>query len=79
MAESTAQDSNGGDSTMGAVVVKSILLGLPVGLLLMIGVFWLLTDLDLPDAVGAGLLPGILFGAFAGGFAGVAMAMAKDH
>ena len=74
MAETPSEDSR-----MGASVTKGILIGVPAGTVLMTVVFWLLSDLDLLGAIGAALLPGVSFGVFAGGFAGMAMAMSKEH
>lgn len=76
--EHDAQDT-GQDSNMGATITKGILFGVPVGMIVMILTFWLSTDLDFLNSVGAALLPGISFGVFAGGFAGMAIAMAKEH
>lgn len=70
-----AETSDAHDRRFGASVARGILIGLPLGLILMIGAVWLITDLDLGDSISAGLLPGVLFGVFAGGFAGVAAAM----
>ncbi len=67
------------DSNMGASITRGILAGIPAGMILMTLTFWLTSDLDLINAVGAALLPGISFGVFAGGFAGMAIAMSKEH
>jgi hypothetical protein len=74
----TGQES-GQDNNMGASITRGILMGLPLGMIVMFLAFWLATDLDFLDSVGAALLPGISFGVFAGGFAGMAIAMAKEH
>ena len=64
---------------MGASVTRGILLGIPAGTVLMTLLFWAMSDLGFMGALGAALLPGISFGVFAGGFAGMAMAMSKEH
>lgn len=74
----TGQES-GQDNNMGASITRGILMGLPLGMIVMFLAFWLATDLDFLDSVGAALLPGISFGVFAGGFAGMAIAMSKEH
>jgi hypothetical protein len=51
------------------------MIGLPVTLVSLTFAVWLITDLDLVDSLVTALLPGILLGAFGGGFAGMAMTM----
>lgn len=63
------------DSRVGKAVAKGVGIGLPLGVIGMTLVVWLITDLDLGDAFAAGLLPGIMFGVFAGGFTGVTRSM----
>ena len=60
---------------MGPAIVRGILVGLPVSLIGLTFAVWLITDLDLGDSLVTALLPGILLGAFGGGFAGMAMTM----
>lgn len=80
MAETEHQNQDSGqDSNMGAAITKGILFGVPFGMVVMILTFWLSSDLDFLHSVGAALLPGISFGVFAGGFAGMAIAMSKEH
>jgi hypothetical protein len=45
-----------------------VLVGLTIGI-------WLITDLDIFESLTTALLPGILLGAFGGGFAGMAATM----
>jgi hypothetical protein len=60
---------------MGPAIIRGILIGVPVVLVgLTIGI-WLITDLDMWESMTTALLPGILLGAFGGGFAGMAMTM----
>jgi hypothetical protein len=60
---------------MGAAIIRGILIGIPVVLVgLSIGI-WLITDLDIYESMTTALLPGILLGAFGGGFAGMAATM----
>jgi len=60
---------------MGPAIVRGILVGIPVILVgLTLGI-WALTDLDFFEALTTALLPGVLLGAFGGGFAGMAMTM----
>lgn len=60
---------------MGPAIIRGILIGLPVVLIgLTIGI-WAITDLDIFDSLTTALLPGILLGAFGGGFAGMASTM----
>jgi hypothetical protein len=60
---------------MGTAIIRGILIGIPVVLVgLSIGI-WLITDLDIFESITTALLPGILLGAFGGGFAGMAATM----
>jgi hypothetical protein len=60
---------------MGPAIIRGIVLGIPVVLVgLSIGI-WLITDLDIFESMTTALLPGILLGAFGGGFAGLAATM----
>jgi hypothetical protein len=60
---------------MGPAIIRGILIGIPVVLVgLSIGI-WLITDLDIFESMTTALLPGILLGAFGGGFAGMAATM----
>ena len=60
---------------MGTAIIRGILIGIPVFLVgLSIGI-WLITDLDIFESITTALLPGILLGAFGGGFAGMAATM----
>jgi hypothetical protein len=60
---------------MGPAIIRGILIGIPVVLVgLSIGI-WLITDLDIFESLTTALLPGILLGAFGGGFAGMAATM----
>jgi hypothetical protein len=60
---------------MGPAIIRGIIIGVPIVLVgLSIGI-WLITDLDMWESVTTALLPGILLGAFGGGFAGMAMTM----
>ncbi|HET9202952.1 MAG TPA: hypothetical protein VJ858_05660 [Acidimicrobiia bacterium] len=60
---------------MGPAILRGILIGVPVVLVgLSVGI-WLITDLDFFESITTALLPGILLGAFGGGFAGMAATM----
>jgi hypothetical protein len=60
---------------MGAAIVRGIIIGIPTALVgLTLGI-WAITDLDFFDSLTTALLPGVLLGAFGGGFAGTAMTM----
>jgi len=74
MAHSEDQGASA-DARVGKSVARGIGIGLPLGVIGMTLVVWLITDLDLGDSFAAGLLPGIMFGAFAGGFAGITLSM----
>ncbi|HJS72253.1 MAG TPA: hypothetical protein VJ858_05945 [Acidimicrobiia bacterium] len=60
---------------MGPAIIRGIIIGVPVVLVgLSLGI-WLITDLDIWESMTTALLPGILLGAFGGGFAGMAITM----
>jgi hypothetical protein len=63
------------DSRMGKAVIRGIVMGIPTAIVALALVVWAITDLDLGDSITTALLPGVLLGAFAGGFAGMAMTM----
>jgi hypothetical protein len=60
---------------MGPAIIRGIIVGIPVVLAgLCVGI-WLITDLDIFESLTTALLPGVLLGAFGGGFAGMASTM----
>lgn len=75
MAEHTEQADSTRDARMGKAILKGLAVGFPASLVILTVAIWLITDLDLADSFATALLPGILFGGFAGGFAGVAATM----
>lgn len=63
------------DLAFGRSILRGIMIGIPVVLIgLTLGI-WMITNNDLADSFATAVLPGILLGAFGGGFAGMAMAM----
>lgn len=76
--ETTHEADENPDSTFGKAVGQGILIGLPVGVVVIIGVLWIFTG-DLAEAFGTGILPGVLFGVFAGGFIGTVRGMSALH
>jgi len=60
---------------MGPAILRGIVIGVPVALIGLTIAIWLITDLDMWESMTTALLPGILLGAFGGGFAGMAMTM----
>lgn len=75
MAEHSEQADVSRDARMGKAILKGLAIGFPASLVILTVAIWLITDLDLGDSFATALLPGILFGGFAGGFAGVAATM----
>lgn len=60
---------------MGPAIVRGVLIGIPLMLVgLTIGI-WAITDIGFFESLTTALLPGILLGAFGGGFAGMAITM----
>lgn len=60
---------------MARAIARGVGIGFPVCLVGLTIAIWLITDLDIVDSFATALLPGILLGGFAGGFAGVASTM----
>ncbi len=71
-----SEEGNQRDPT-GLAIVRGVLVGLPLSLVGLTLAVWLITDLDIVDSLVTALLPGVLLGAFGGGFAGMATTMAE--
>ncbi len=56
-------------------IVRAVAFGVPVGIVGLTLAVWLITDLDIYDSFATAIMPGILLGAFAGGFVGMATGM----
>jgi hypothetical protein len=70
-----AHTESEGPDPMGPAIIRGILVGIPVSLVgLTLGI-WAITNLDFFGSLTTALLPGILLGAFGGGFAGMATTM----
>lgn len=65
------------DLTFGKAVIKGALVGLPLMVVFITLAVWWVTDQSLETSAATGLLPGVLFGVFGGGFIGMLGAM--DH
>lgn len=63
------------DTRLGKAILRGIVIGVPVVLVALTVGVWLITDNDLGDSLATALLPGVLLGAFGGGFAGMASAL----
>ena len=63
------------DLAFGKAMAKGALVGLPLMVVLMCAAVWFITDENVGTSIATGLLPGILFGVFGGGFIGVLGAM----
>ena len=63
------------EATLGHAVAKGVIIGLPVALIGLSLALFLFTDRGLVDSIVTALLPGVLLGAFGGGFAGMAATM----
>jgi hypothetical protein len=61
--------------SMGPAIIRGIIVGIPLVFVLMSVGIWLITDLDVFESMTTALLPGVLLGAFGGGFAGMASTM----
>ncbi len=63
------------DARMGRAIVRGIMFAVPLGVVGFTVAIWLITSNDLADSFATALLPGVMFGVFAGGFTGVAASM----
>jgi hypothetical protein len=61
----------------GKAIARGAIIGVPVGVVGMTVAVWLITGLDLFEAFATAIMPGVLFGAFAGGFVGMTMSMGE--
>lgn len=75
MSEQTADTDITPAARMGKAIVRGVTIGLPAAIVGLTVTVWLITDLDLGNSFATALLPGVLLGGFAGGFAGMAMTM----
>jgi hypothetical protein len=67
------------DAVFGALVGRGIARATPVVFVAIVLILWLFTDRDFSDALRTGILPGILFGVFAGGFIGTLGSVWNEH
>lgn len=75
MSEQVAENGVTPAARMGKAIMRGVAVGLPVAVVGITVAVWLITDLSWVDSFATALLPGVLFGGFAGGFAGVAATM----
>lgn len=75
MSEQIPQEEITPIARTGKAVVRGVKIGLPAAIIGITLAVWLMTDLDIFDSFATALLPGVLLGGFAGGFAGMAMTM----
>lgn len=75
MAEHTEEADVTRDHRMGRAIVRGVAIVSPICLIGLTLAIWLITDQDIVDSFATALLPGVLLGGFAGGFAGVATTM----
>lgn len=75
MSEQTAEGEITPAARMGKAIVRGVVIALPSAIVFLTISVWLITDLGMGDSFITALLPGVLLGGFAGGFAGVALTM----
>jgi len=66
-------ESNSGNTSKS--IARAVAIGLPVGIVGLTLAVWLITDLDIYDSFATAIMPGVLLGAFSGGFVGMTMSM----
>lgn len=63
------------DAAAGRKIIRWAAIGIPTVVFGLTLAVWVITDLDLFHSFATAILPGVLLGAFGGGFAGMAMTM----
>ncbi|HET7847036.1 MAG TPA: hypothetical protein VFL72_06045 [Acidimicrobiia bacterium] len=66
-------ESNSGNTAKS--IASAVAIGLPVGIVGLTLAVWLITDLDIYDSFATAIMPGVLLGAFSGGFVGMTASM----
>jgi len=61
----------------GKAITRGVAIGLPVGIVGLTLAVWLITDLDIYDSFATAIMPGVLLGAFSGGFVGMTASMGE--
>jgi hypothetical protein len=56
-------------------IARFVALGVPIGIVGLTLAVWLITDLDIYDSFATAIMPGVLLGAFSGGFVGMTVGM----
>lgn len=75
MTDHTTETEQSNDARMGKAILRGVVIGLPTGVIGLMVVVWLITDVDWGDAFATALLPGVLLGVFGGGFVGITATM----
>ena len=68
-------ESNSGNAAKS--IGRAVAIGLPVGIVGLTLAVWLITDLDIYDSFATAIMPGVLLGAFSGGFVGMTASMGE--
>lgn len=68
-------ESNSGNAAKS--IARAVAIGLPVGIVGLTLAVWLITDLDIYDSFATAIMPGVLLGAFSGGFVGMTASMGE--
>jgi hypothetical protein len=68
-------ESNPGNAAKS--IARAVAIGLPVGIVGLTLAVWLITDLDIYDSFATAIMPGVLLGAFSGGFVGMTASMGE--
>ncbi len=61
----------------GQAIARGAIIGVPVGIVGVTIAVWLITGLDLSECLATAIMPGVLLGAFSGGFVGMTMSMGE--
>jgi hypothetical protein len=61
----------------GKAITRGVAIGLPVGIVGLTLAVWLITNLDIYDSFATAIMPGVLLGAFSGGFVGMTASMGE--
>jgi hypothetical protein len=75
MSQENQVEEQSAEAALGHAVAKGVVIGLPVALIGLTLALFIFTDRNFVDSIVTALLPGVLLGAFGGGFAGMAATM----
>jgi hypothetical protein len=71
------EDHDTSPEPTGQAIARGAIIGVPVGVVGLTIAVWLITGLALWECFATAIMPGVLLGAFGGGFVGMTMSMGE--